>query len=118
MVVYNLYGFTTQIANQYTIYSDVFYGEKRIYHTTIYFKKVKPSLIYGMNRKVYRGIKYLIMNKERAFIEFCKENEEKLSALRNIYKTLNTTLLKKLLKKYPYQKVKNFIQKEIIECNS
>lgn len=61
-----------------------------------------------------KGIFYQIMTPERAFIEFCKENPEKLSDLRTIYAGLDQKKLLSLLKNYPYQTTRNFIQKEII----
>jgi hypothetical protein len=75
---------------------------------------VKPDLLYGGVRKMEKGIIYHIMTPERAFIEYCKENPEKLSDLRTIYLRLDQKKLLILLKNYPYQRVRNFIQKEII----
>jgi len=115
LAVYNLYGFTTQIANQYTIYSTIFYGDKVIYTTDFSFKKVKNEVIYGFDLKYDRWIYYSIMNIERAFIEYCKENMNKLAKLKEIYKrSINKQQLETLLKKYPYQNIRAFIIKKII----
>ena len=76
---------------------------------------MKKELIYGFEKKFDRGIYYSIMTKERAFIEFCRENKEKITELKEIYKTMiDKSELKKLLKKYPYQNVRDFISSEII----
>lgn len=115
LAVYNLYGFTTQIANQYTIYSTLFYGEKKIYTTDFSFKKVKNEVIYGFEPKYDRWIYYSIMSIERAFIEYCKENMNKVDELKEIYKKfIDKQKLETLIKKYPYQNIKAFIIKKII----
>jgi len=55
------------------------------------------------------------MNIERAFIEYCKENMNKLTELKEIYKrSINKQQLETLLKKYPYQNIRAFIIKKII----
>ena len=115
MAVYNRYGFTTQLANQYLIYSSVYYGERRIYTVDFQFKKVDTALLYGMVPHVDRGITYQMMSKERAFIEFCRENKENVKGLKSLSTTLHLPALKRLLKRYPYQKVRDFISQIILQ---
>jgi hypothetical protein len=115
--LYNKYGFTTQIANKYTIYSTELYGTKKIINTFFIFKKVKQELIYGYKDKMIDGIYVRIMTPERAFIEFCRENKTRIDTLKDIYQQkIDKQIFEKLLNKYPYQNVRSFIQKEIISC--
>ena len=61
------------------------------------------------------GIYVRIMTPERAFIEFCRENKSRINTLKAIYEQkIDKQVFEKLLNKYPYQNVRNFIQKEIL----
>lgn len=116
LAVYNLYGFTTQIANKYMIYSSVFYGTREIYNTYITFKKVEKKLLYGYEKKFDRGLFYNIMTRERAFIEYCRENQTKIDQLKSIYRNdIDHKEFVRLLKKYPYNNIQTFIKSRIIQ---
>lgn len=71
--VYNLYGFTTQLADWKTIYNTQISGKKIIWKYRIIFKRQRESFFYGIETKSQNGIKYHIMSPERAFIERLKE---------------------------------------------
>lgn len=115
MAMYNRYGFTTQVANKYTIYTTEYYWTKKILDTFYNFKKVKNEVIYGYKEKMIDGVFVRMMTPERAFIEFCRENKTRIDTLKEIYKTkIDKQLFEKVLKKYPYQNIRQFIQKEII----
>ena len=114
LAVYNLYGFTTQLAQAYTIYNNEFSGEKNICSMDIFLKKVKPDFLYGMMTKRNKGISYQVMSPERAFIEYCRENPEKIYDLRVIYSDLDPKKVANMVNKYPYQTTKDFIQRNII----
>ncbi|NOZ43856.1 MAG: hypothetical protein GXP45_01640 [bacterium] len=115
LALYNRYGFTTQVANKYTIYTTKYYGTKKVLDTFYNFKKVKKEVIYAYKEKMIDGVYVRMMTTERAFIEFCRENRTRMDTLREIYKTkIDQQLFIKTLKKYPYQNIRQFIQKEII----
>jgi len=115
LALYNRYGFTDQVANKYMMYSTTMYGTKKIIDTRYDFKKVKKELIYGYKEKMIDGIYVRMMTPERAFIEFCRENTSRISTLRGIYANkIDKQRLQDTLKKYPYQNIRNFIQKEVI----
>lgn len=115
IALYNKYGFTTQVANKYTIYSTTYYWSKKIVDNFYDFKKVKKELIYGYKDKMIDGIYIRTMTPERAFIEYCRENKTRITTLKDIYiNKIDKEELKRLLKRYPYQNIIKFITNEII----
>lgn len=117
LVLYNRYWFTTQIANKYTIYSTELYWTKKVINTFFTFKKVKKELIHGYKDKMIDGVYVRMMTPERAFIEFCRENKTRITTLKEIYQQkIDKQEFERILNKYPYQNIINFIQKEIISC--
>jgi len=115
VALYNRYGFTTQVANKYMIYTTEYYWTKKILDTFYSFKKVKKEMIYGYKEKMIDWVFVRMMTPERAFIEFCRENKTRINTLKEIYNTkIDKQLFENTLKKYPYQNIRQFIQKEII----
>ena len=63
------------------------------------------------------GVYVRMMTPERAFIEFCRENKTRIATLKEIYQQkIDKQEFERILNKYPYQNIINFIQKEIISC--
>ena len=115
LALYNRYWFSTQIANKYTLYTTEYYWTKKIINTSYTFKKVNKEIIYGYKEKMIDGIYVRMMTPERAFIEFCRENKTRTTTLKEIYQQkIDKQEFLRLLNKYPYQNIRNFIQKEII----
>jgi hypothetical protein len=72
-------------------------------------------MIYGYKKRMIDGVYIRIMTPERAFIEYCRENRSKLKLLQTLYiEKIDKTVFKKLLKKYPYQNIRNFINNKVI----
>ena len=71
--VYNLYWFTTQLADWQTIYNTKISGKKIIWKHKIIFKRQRQSFFYGINTLHFENKSYKIMSPERAFIERLKE---------------------------------------------
>lgn len=115
LALYNKYWFSTQIANKYTLYTTEYYWTKKIVNNFYTFKKVNKEIIYGYKEKMIDGIYVRMMSPERAFIEFCRENKTRITTLKDIYQQkIDKQEFLRLLNKYPYQNIRNFIQKKII----
>jgi hypothetical protein len=71
--VYNMYGFTTQVAEWYTVYNTKISGKKVIWTAKFIFKRQRESFFYGIEMQTRNTIVYSIMTPERAFIERLKE---------------------------------------------
>lgn len=71
--VYNLYGFTTQLADWQIIYNTKISGKKIIWKHKIIFKRQRESFFYGIDTVEADDNSYKIMSPERAFIERLKE---------------------------------------------
>ena len=101
MSVYNMYEYSTQMAQRHTVYNTKIYGKKIIGNHRYIFKKKRSSFFWGRQLRKKQGITYYVMTKERALIEMVLENKGILEFEQDIRKQLtsgkiDTTLLKNL----------------------
>ena len=73
--MYNAYGFTTQLAERYTIYNTHYVWEKRIGKFKYIFKKVRESFFWWIEEYKDYGAK--VLSPERALIQLIKEGWSK-----------------------------------------
>ena len=108
--VYNLYHFTTQIAERYTIYNTTISGKKIIGNAKFIFKKVRPSFFYGIKTKMITGRLVNFMSPERALIELYKEKENP-EFIKGIPSNIDRIKLTKMAEKYCDKNVLQRIKK-------
>lgn len=99
--VYNMYWFSTQVVEWYTVYNTMVSGDRIIWKTKFIFKKQKPQFFYGVIEKKSWDYKYLAFSSERAFIQLLKE----WKTVNEIPKNIDTKLLLDLAKKYAPKKI-------------
>lgn len=71
--VYNMYWFSTQVVEWYTVYNKMLSGDRIIWKTKFIFKKQKPNFFYWIITKKSWDSSYLVFSPERAFIQLLKE---------------------------------------------
>jgi hypothetical protein len=71
--VYNMYWFSTQLIEWYTIYNTKISGDRTIWKTKFIFVKERDSFFYWNIINKNWTDRYQIMSKERAFIQMIKE---------------------------------------------
>lgn len=73
--IYNTYGFTTQLAERYTIYNTRYVGTKKIGKFKYIFKKVRESFFWWIEESKDYWAK--VLSPERALIQLIKEDWSK-----------------------------------------
>jgi hypothetical protein len=109
MRIYNMYGFTTQLAEVTDVYTLKYSRERYLDGQRFVFRKVKKEFLYGFEEKVIQGYATRLMSRERAFLEYVRERRWQSEwDFFEIYESCNLKTLQQLLKKYP---LKNVIKK-------
>lgn len=83
--VYNMHGFTTQMAQRNTVYTTKIYGKKIIWWHRYIFRKKRSSFFWGRESRKKQDLRYYIMSKERALIQLVIDNAGVLEFENNIY---------------------------------
>lgn len=105
--VYNMYDFSTQLIEWYTVYNTKFSGERIIWKNKFIFKKQRNSFFYWNIINKNWNDRYKVMSIERAFIQMIKEWRIINSIPNNIdYKKL-LTMAKKYSSKTVVSKIEN-----------
>jgi hypothetical protein len=104
--VYNMYDFSTQIIDRFTVYNTTFSWEKKICNYRYIFKKERPSFFYGMTTVKSWNYTYKVMSPERAFIQMLKEWKKFNNLPLKVKKTKLLNLAKKYAPKYILSKIK------------
>ncbi len=73
--VYQMYGYSTQLIEWYTVYNTQISGERIIGKTKYIFRKERPSFFYGVTAAESSNITYRVMSRERAMIEMLREGK-------------------------------------------
>lgn len=71
--VYNMYWFSTQVVEWYTVYNKLISWDRIIWKTKFIFKKQKPNFFYWIINKKSWDNSYLVFSQERAYIQLLKE---------------------------------------------
>lgn len=87
--VYNMYGYTTQIANKITVYNLRISWEKVIAWYQFIFKKERENFFYWIEEKDAQWYgTYNCFSRERALIQLIKEKKWKLEFAEDIYELI------------------------------
>lgn len=105
--IYNMYGFSTQVVEWYTVYNKVFSWDRIIWKTKFIFKKQKPGFFYWIITKKSWDNTYLVFSWERAFIQLLKEGK----IFNELPKNLDKEKLIKMAKKYTTKTILSKIEK-------
>lgn len=109
MSVYNMYGFTTQLAQETKTYTTSISREVQIFWQRYVFSKINDTFLYGWEERSVLGYQIRFMSRERAFIEYVRERFlQPEKDFLEIYESLSSKKLESLLIKYP---LKNIIKK-------
>lgn len=112
MWIYNMYGFTTQLAEQTDILNIEYSRKCIIWRERYVFRKIKKEFLYGIVRRKIQWYYVSLMSPERAFIEYVRERAlQPVNDFVEICIQLDANSLKKMTQKYP---LKN-IQKKIFQ---
>jgi len=104
--VYNMYNFSTQIADKFTVYNTSYSWEKKIWPYTYLFKKENPNFFYWAKLENSWPYTYRVMSPERAFIQMLKEKKDFNYLPNNLDKNNLLNLAEKYAPKYVLQKIK------------
>ncbi len=104
MFLYNRYGFTTQISNEYLIYSDTTHGEKKIENVRIQCIKQRSSFFYGKKSEIIKWVKIYSMSPERAFLQFIKESGNAMEFIQGLPSDVDKVKLLAISNKYADKK--------------
>lgn len=105
--VYNMYWFSTQVVEWYTVYNKYISWDRIIWKTKFIFKKQKLGFFYWIIAKKSLNSKYLIFTPERAFIQLLKE----WKTFKELPSNLDKEKLFKLAKKYSPKTISSKIEK-------
>jgi len=105
--VYNMYSFSTQVIEWYTVYNLEVSWDRIIWWTKFIFKKQKPSFFYWIIKAKSWLNKYLVFSPERAFIQLLKEWKN----FNEIPYNINVETLLKMAKKYAPKTIFSKIEK-------
>lgn len=105
--VYNMYWFSTQVVEWYTVYNKMLSGDRIIWKTKFIFKKQKPNFFYWIITKKSWDSSYLVFSPERAFIQLLKE----WKIFNELPKNIDKDNLLKLAKKYAPKTIFSKIEK-------
>ncbi|MBW7954957.1 hypothetical protein H3C61_04045 [Candidatus Gracilibacteria bacterium] len=105
--VYNMYGFSTQVVEWYTVYNKLISGDRIIGKTKFIFKKQKPNFFYGIITKKSGDNSYLVFSPERAFIQLLKEGKN----FNELPKNIDKENLLQMAKKYAPKTIISKIEK-------
>lgn len=89
LYIYNKYWFSTQLANWITVYNTIYSWQKTIAWANFIFHKVRPSFIWGKQRKQSQDVYYYVMTPERALIQLLQETNWKPEFAEDIYSLIN-----------------------------
>lgn len=103
--VYNMYWFSTQVVEWYTVYNKMVSGDRIIWKTKFIFKKQKPSFFYWIITKKSWDNSYLVFSQERAFIQLLKEWKNFKELPKNIDKEKLLQMAKKYAPKTIFSKI-------------
>ena len=73
--VYQMYGYSTQLIEWYTVYNTQISWERIIGKTRYIFRKQRESFFYGMTTAASGDITYAVMSRERALIQMMREGK-------------------------------------------
>lgn len=105
--VYNMYWFSTQVVEWYTVYNKLISWDRIIWKTKFIFKKQKPNFFYWIITKKSWDNKYLVFSIERAFIQLLKE----WKSINELPKNLDKEKLLKMTEKYAPKTIVSKIEK-------
>lgn len=100
----NVYHFTTQVAERYTIYNTIKSGKKIIWNAKFIFKQVKPSFFYGIKKKKINWYTINIMSSERALIQMIREWSS-LEFVKSLPDNINKDKIVELAQKHTNKKI-------------
>lgn len=103
--VYNMYWFSTQVVEWYTVYNKFISWDRIIWKTKFIFKKQKPSFFYWIIAKKSWDKSYLVFSIERAFIQLLKEWKNFNELPKNLDKDKLLKIAKKNSPKTIYSKI-------------
>lgn len=105
--VYNMYWFSTQVIEWYTVYNTKISWDRIIWKTKFIFKKEKPNFFYWIINKKSIDYEYKIFSIERAFIQLLKE----WKTFNELPKNIDKENLLKMAKKYAPKTIFSKIEK-------
>lgn len=94
--IYNMYWFSTQVAEWHTVYNTKISWNRIIWKTKFIFRKQRESFFYGNVINKNWDNKYNVMSEQRAFIQIIKEWQK----VKNIPYNVNKDSLLQLAEKY------------------
>lgn len=73
--MYQMYGYSTQLIEWYTVYNTQVSGDRIIGKTKYIFYKERPSFFYGKTTNKSGNTPYYVMSRERSFIQMLREGK-------------------------------------------
>ena len=104
--VYNMYGYSTQLIEWYTVYNTQISGSRIIGKTKYIFQKERPSFFYGITTAVSNQITYKVMSRERAFIQMLREGK----TFRTLPQGIERNTLKEMAERYATKSITETIR--------
>jgi hypothetical protein len=105
--IYNMYWFSTQIAEWYTVYNTTISWDRIIWNTKFIFRKQRNVFFYWNIINKNGKNRYNTMSIERAFIQILKEWKQ----INNLPNNINQNKLLKMAKKYASKNIFSKIEK-------